>query len=110
MNTGGRPAGSITAAMFLKEFTGGLPWAHMDIAGTAWAEEPKPYLAEGAERRRGSHARRARVSEACVIQSSPVIVRLDRAEETIPTGLAHVFLDALGLTGVIVLAALVAGA
>ncbi len=47
MNTGGRPAGSITAAMFLKEFTGGLPWVHMDIAGTAWAEEAKPYQPKG---------------------------------------------------------------
>jgi leucyl aminopeptidase len=47
MNTGGRPAGSITAAMFLKEFTGGLPWVHMDIAGTAWAEESRPYLPKG---------------------------------------------------------------
>jgi len=47
MNTGGRPAGSITAAMFLKEFSGGLPWVHMDIAGTAWAEESKPYLPKG---------------------------------------------------------------
>jgi leucyl aminopeptidase len=47
MNTGGRPAGSITAAMFLKEFTGGLPWAHLDIAGTAWAEEARPYLPKG---------------------------------------------------------------
>jgi len=47
MNTGGRPAGSITAAMFLKEFTGGLPWAHMDVAGTAWAEEARPYLPKG---------------------------------------------------------------
>ena len=56
MNTGGRPAGSITAAMFLKEFTGGLPWAHLDIAGTAWAEEARPYLPKGAERRRGAHA------------------------------------------------------
>jgi leucyl aminopeptidase len=46
-NTGGRPAGSITAALFLNEFTGGLPWAHMDIAGTAWAEESKPYLPKG---------------------------------------------------------------
>ena len=42
-----RPA-SITAAMFLKEFAGGLPWAHMDIAGTAWADEAKPYLPKGA--------------------------------------------------------------
>jgi leucyl aminopeptidase len=46
-NTGGRPAGSITAALFLKEFTEGLPWAHLDIAGTAWAEEPRPYLPKG---------------------------------------------------------------
>jgi len=47
MNTGGRPAGSITAAMFLKEFSGGLPWAHLDIAGTAWADEARPYLPKG---------------------------------------------------------------
>jgi leucyl aminopeptidase len=47
MNTGGRPAGSITAALFIKEFTGGLPWAHLDIAGTAWAEEARPYLPKG---------------------------------------------------------------
>ena len=46
-NTGGRPAGSITAAMFLKEFTGGLPWVHLDVAGTAWADEAKPYLPKG---------------------------------------------------------------
>jgi leucyl aminopeptidase len=46
-NTGGRPAGSITAAMFLKEFTGGLPWVHLDIAGTAWADDAKPYLPKG---------------------------------------------------------------
>jgi leucyl aminopeptidase len=47
MNTGGRPAGSITAAWFLKEFTGGLPWVHLDVAGTAWADEAKPYLPKG---------------------------------------------------------------
>jgi leucyl aminopeptidase len=47
-NTGGRPAGSITAALFLKEFTGGLPWVHLDIAGTAWAEESKPFMPKGA--------------------------------------------------------------
>jgi leucyl aminopeptidase len=47
MNTGGRAAGSITAAMFLKEFTGDLPWAHLDIAGTAWADETKPYQPKG---------------------------------------------------------------
>ena len=47
-NTGGRPAGSITAALFLKEFTGELPWVHLDIAGTAWAEDAKPYQPKGA--------------------------------------------------------------
>ncbi|MFO7693843.1 MAG: leucyl aminopeptidase [Vicinamibacterales bacterium] len=46
-NIGGRPAGSITAAMFLKEFTGGLPWAHLDIAYTAWAEEAQPWQPKG---------------------------------------------------------------
>ena len=47
LNTGGRPAGACTAAMFLKEFAGGLPWAHLDIAGTAWAEESKPWQPKG---------------------------------------------------------------
>jgi leucyl aminopeptidase len=47
-NTGGRAAGAITAALFLKEFSGDLPWVHMDIAGTAWAEEAKPYQPKGA--------------------------------------------------------------
>jgi leucyl aminopeptidase len=46
-NTGGRPAGACTAAMFLKEFAGGLPWAHLDIAGTAWAEDAKPWQPKG---------------------------------------------------------------
>ncbi len=35
-NVGGRPAGSVTAAMFLSEFTETKRWAHLDIAGTAW--------------------------------------------------------------------------
>jgi leucyl aminopeptidase len=48
MNSGGRPAGACTAAMFLKEFTNGLPWAHFDVAGTAWADETKPYQPKGA--------------------------------------------------------------
>ena len=46
-NTGGRPAGAITAALFLKEFTGGLPWAHLDVAGTAWSEEARPFQPKG---------------------------------------------------------------
>jgi leucyl aminopeptidase len=48
LNSPGRPAGSITAAMFLKEFAGQGPWAHLDIAGTAWAEESKPWQPKGA--------------------------------------------------------------
>lgn len=37
-NSGGRAAGSISAAMFLKEFVDGYPWVHLDIAGTAYSE------------------------------------------------------------------------
>jgi leucyl aminopeptidase len=48
VNSPGRPAGAITAALFLKEFAGGLPWAHLDIAGTAWAEEARPWAPKGA--------------------------------------------------------------
>jgi leucyl aminopeptidase len=46
-NVGGRPAGAITAAMFLREFAGDLPWTHMDIAGTSWQEEAKPFAPKG---------------------------------------------------------------
>jgi leucyl aminopeptidase len=47
INTGGRYGGAITAALFLKEFTGDRPWVHIDIAGTAWAEENKPFMPKG---------------------------------------------------------------
>jgi leucyl aminopeptidase len=47
-NVGNRTAGAISAAMFLKMFAGSLPWAHLDIAGTAWLEREKPYMARGA--------------------------------------------------------------
>jgi leucyl aminopeptidase len=46
-NTGGRWGGAITAAMFLKEFVEETPWMHLDIAGTAWEEENKPWIAKG---------------------------------------------------------------
>ena len=48
VNTGGRPAGACTAAVFVKEFVGGLPWVHFDVAGTAWADEVKPWQPKGA--------------------------------------------------------------
>jgi leucyl aminopeptidase len=48
MNTGkNRYGGAISAAMFLKEFAGDTPWVHLDIAGTAWHEEKKPWIAYG---------------------------------------------------------------
>ena len=47
-NTGGRPGGAITAGMFLKTFSGGLPWAHLDIAGTAWYDTTQPFHTKGA--------------------------------------------------------------
>jgi leucyl aminopeptidase len=46
-NSGGRYAGAITAAVFVGEFAGGLPWAHLDVAGTAWNDEAKAYLPKG---------------------------------------------------------------
>ena len=46
-NIGNRWGGAITAAMFLKEFADQTPWVHLDIAGTAWLEESKPFLAKG---------------------------------------------------------------
>jgi leucyl aminopeptidase len=47
-NVGGRPAGTITAGWFLREFVGDFPWAHLDIAGTAWGEGKLTYQIKGA--------------------------------------------------------------
>ncbi|HEU4829015.1 MAG TPA: hypothetical protein VFT04_07455, partial [Gemmatimonadales bacterium] len=46
-NSGGRPAGSITAAWFLREFVEGFPWAHLDIAGTAYSDRDDPTRVKG---------------------------------------------------------------
>lgn len=46
-NSGGRPAGSISAGWFLREFVVGFPWAHLDIAGTAYTERDDPALVKG---------------------------------------------------------------
>lgn len=46
-NVGGRKAGTITAAAFLKEFADGVSWAHLDIAGTAWGDDARPYRSKG---------------------------------------------------------------
>jgi leucyl aminopeptidase len=47
VNSGGRWGGAVNAAMFLKEFAEDTPWMHLDIAGTAWMEENKPWIAKG---------------------------------------------------------------
>lgn len=46
-NTGGRPGGTITAAAYLEKFIGETPWAHLDIAGTAWDFTEKTYIPKG---------------------------------------------------------------
>ena len=47
-NIGGRPGGSITAAQFIQRFVNGKPWAHLDIAGTAWSGKDHPTSPKGA--------------------------------------------------------------
>ena len=46
-NSGGRPAGSISAGWFLREFVDGFPWAHLDIAGTAYTDREEPTRVKG---------------------------------------------------------------
>jgi leucyl aminopeptidase len=43
----GKGGGSITGAWFIREFAGDTPWIHLDIAGTAWNDDAKPWLAKG---------------------------------------------------------------
>jgi len=47
-NTGGRPAGAVTAAQFVGEFAGDTPWVHLDIAGTSMSDKERTYLVKGA--------------------------------------------------------------
>ena len=46
-NTGGRWGGASTAAEFLRVFAEDTPWVHLDIAGVAWVEDARPYIAKG---------------------------------------------------------------
>jgi leucyl aminopeptidase len=48
VNSAGRPGGASTAAAFLREFVGDTPWAHLDVAGTAWSEAKTAYQPKGA--------------------------------------------------------------
>jgi leucyl aminopeptidase len=47
VNSGGRWGGASCAAMFLNEFALDTPWLHLDIAGTAWMDDAKPWIAKG---------------------------------------------------------------
>lgn len=46
-NSGGRLAGAVTAAWFIREFAGDTPWAHLDVAGSASSDKPRPYAPAG---------------------------------------------------------------
>lgn len=48
MKNDARGPGAIVAGMFLKEFAGSTPWAHLDIAGTAWTDRDQPHISSGA--------------------------------------------------------------
>ena len=47
-NTGSRAGGSITAALFLKQFVDKTPWAHLDIAAPVWTDKDNGYNSTGA--------------------------------------------------------------
>ncbi len=47
-NSGGRGGSLVSSAFFLSEFAGKIPWVHLDIAGTAWADKDFPYIPKGA--------------------------------------------------------------
>ncbi len=47
-NVGGRPGGASSAACFIQRFVNGVPWAHLDIAGTAWSTKDAPTVPKGA--------------------------------------------------------------
>ncbi len=46
-NSAGRAAGSETAGAFLQNFVADVPWIHLDIAGTAYVDDPGPHMAKG---------------------------------------------------------------
>lgn len=74
-NSGGRPAGTIFGAMFIKEFVENLPWIHLDIAGTSWAEKDFGHIVKGPT----AVGLRPMVALAELIGKSPVHGRADEA-------------------------------
>ena len=80
-NIGGRPAGTITAACFLSRFTKDYPWAHLDIAGTAWLSGK----AKGSTGAPGTHA--GRLPDVSCRKVAPARkTRAHRMNGTSPTG------------------------
>ena len=63
-NAGGRPAGSISAGWFLREFVDGFPWAHLDIAGTAYTDREDATPGQGSHRHRRAALQRVRAEPA----------------------------------------------
>jgi hypothetical protein len=74
-NSGGRPAGTIFGAMFIKEFVEDKPWIHLDIAGTSWAERDAGHIVKGPT----AVGLRPMVALAELIGKRPVHARADEA-------------------------------
>ena len=72
-NVGGRWGGSITAALFLREFAESTPWIHLDIAGTASHDEGRPFAAKGRQWRRGANAGGSRDDLVAELLAGPVL-------------------------------------
>jgi hypothetical protein len=106
LNTGGRPAGSITAALFRRSHrraaVGAPRCGRHGVGGREQAVS-----AERPERRGRPHARRAGIHQQGMVDQ-PIIVRIAPTRD--PTGIAGVLLGALGLTGALVVGALALGA
>ena len=125
VNVGGRPAGACTAAMFIREFVGDLPWVHLDIAGTAWADEAKPWQPKGATGVAVRTLAELRVHQRRNgAEPAPELVAPCRSNQpcSLPSRLSSMswksrssrrvrghLVGALGLTGVMLLAALLLG-
>ena len=77
---GTRYGGAISAALFLKAFSGDTSWAHLDIAGTAWADEAEAVPAQGTDRRRRSDPDRARAVVGELGLTMPVRRSLAKAD------------------------------
>ena len=84
LNSPGRPAGAVTAAMFLRSSPATGAWAHLDIAGTAWADEAKSWTAQGRHRRDDPHAGRARARGHSALECYTETVLLQQALAQVP--------------------------